>query len=211
MTLSSLPIGAILAGGEGRRFGSTPKPQARLGGTTLLDRVIARLRPQTAAMVLSVRAAAPWHGAVGLPVTLDPMAEVGPMAGIGAALSWARANYPNVRSVLTVPADCPFIPRDLVAKLSAACHDNVRIAVAASGEQRHHLIALWDVTLADDVMATVRGEGALAVHRFQARYAAASVTWPSAPVDPFFNVNSADDLSAAERYLGGVDQHLSRG
>jgi molybdopterin-guanine dinucleotide biosynthesis protein A len=50
----------------------------------------------------------------------------------------------------------------------------------------------------------------MAVHRFQARYAVTAVAWPTAPLDPFFNINSTDDLSAAERYLEGTARHRSK-
>jgi molybdenum cofactor guanylyltransferase len=102
--------------------------------------------------------------------------------------------------VLSAAADCPFLPNDLVARLhQARIEQNAQAAVAASGGQSHHVIGLWSVGLREELRHALAVEGIRKVERWTARYKIATVTWPTGPLDPFFNANTADDLAEAER------------
>src|ERR1700755_1702012 len=85
----------------------------------------------------------------GLPVVPDGVADFpGPLAGILAALDWAAADRPDVAWVVSAPAACPCLPRDLVARLHAArIEQDAQLAVAASDGQSHPVIGLWSVGL----------------------------------------------------------------
>src|SRR5437899_11011872 len=116
--------GALLAGGLARRMGGGDKPMRRIGGRTILERVIARLTPQCDGLILNANGDPARFAAFGLPVIADGVADFpGPLAGILAALDWAAANRPEVSLVLSAAADCPFLPRDLVVRLSQALSD----------------------------------------------------------------------------------------
>jgi molybdopterin-guanine dinucleotide biosynthesis protein A len=193
--------GAILAGGLARRMGGGDKPMRTIAGRSILDRVVDRLKPQCAALIINANGDATRFASFGLPVIADGIADfAGPLAGILAGLDWAAANRPDAKWVLSAAGDCPFLPRDLVARLHRARIDEgAPIAVAASGEHTHHTIALWDVSLRDDLRHVLTVENGRAVHRFIARHRAATVNWPDRPYDPFFNANTVDDLAEAER------------
>lgn len=201
-SLHTKPIGAVLAGGDGRRLGLGPKPLVMLAGKPLLRHVMTRLKPQTSALVLGLRSAEPWAQSFEVPVIPDEIANAGPAASVAAVLQWAKDKSPTV---LMCPADCPFIPLDLAQRLSAALDDKTDIVVATSGGQRHHLISLWRTRLADQVSDMVRA-GVVAVHRIQQNFRTTDVTWPTAPVDPFFNINTPDDLTMAEAIWSSSDQ-----
>ena len=112
--------GVLLAGGLARRMGGGDKPMRTIGGRTILDRVIARLKPQCDGLILNANGDPARFAAFGLPVIADGVADFpGPLAGILAALDWAAANRPDVKWVLSAAADCPFLPRDLV--VAPAC------------------------------------------------------------------------------------------
>ncbi len=72
------------------------------------------------------------------------------------------------------------------------------IAVAASGGRTHHVVALWPVGLASEMRRALVEEGLRKVEEFEARFPLALAEWPAALVDPFFNVNSPEDLARAE-------------
>src|SRR4051794_9842356 len=113
--------GVLLAGGLARRMGGGDKPMRSIGGRTILDRVIARLKPQCDGLILNANGNPARFAAFGLPVIADTVQDFpGPLAGILAALDWAAANRPEVSLVLSAAADCPFLPRDLVARLYQA-------------------------------------------------------------------------------------------
>jgi molybdenum cofactor guanylyltransferase len=198
--------GVLLAGGLARRMGGGDKPMRRIGGRTILERVIARLEPQCDGLILNANGDPTRFAAFGLPVIADGVADLpGPLAGILAGLDWAAANRPDVEFVLSAAADCPFLPRDLVARLYGALREqNAELAVAASDGQSHPVIGLWSVALREQMRHALVVEDIRKIDRWTARYKLATVTWPTAPLDPFFNANTMDDIAEAER-LAALD------
>jgi molybdopterin-guanine dinucleotide biosynthesis protein A len=198
--------GVLLAGGLARRMGGGDKPMREIAGRTILDRVIARLAPQCDGLILNANGDPGRFAAFGLPVIADGVADFpGPLAGILAALDWTAANRPDVSLVLSAAADCPFLPRDLVARLhQALVSENAQLAVAASDGQSHPVIGLWSVGLREELRHALVVEDIRKIDRWTARYRLATVTWAASPVDPFFNANTVEDIAEADR-LAALD------
>ena len=199
--------GVLLAGGLARRMGGGDKPMRTIRGRTILDRVIARLKPQCDGLILNANGDPARFAAFGLPVIADTVQDFpGPLAGILAALDWTAANRPDVGWILSAAADCPFLPRDLVARLQQArIAEGAELAVAASGGQSHPVIGLWSVALREKLRHALVVEDVRKIDRWTARFHLATVTWPTAPLDPFFNANTMDDIAEAER-LAELDE-----
>ncbi|HTZ68531.1 MAG TPA: molybdenum cofactor guanylyltransferase MobA, partial [Roseiarcus sp.] len=178
---------------------------------TILARVIERLKPQCESLVLNANGDAQRFASFGLPVIADGMENhPGPLAGILAALDWAAVSRPSAQWVLSVPGDCPFLPRDLVSRLRQALHaQGAELAVAASGGRMHPVVGLWSVALRDTLRQALVVEGVRKVDEWTGRYRVATVAWLAEPVDPFFNANTVDDLAEAERLAAIEDPGLS--
>jgi molybdopterin-guanine dinucleotide biosynthesis protein A len=187
------PAGVILAGGRSLRMG-TAKALVALQGVALLDRVLARVAPQVAELAISTNVAlsAPF------PQLTDPIGGFqGPLAGVLAALEWTAQRGHDL--VATFPCDTPFLPLDVVARLSAARAD---IAVARSAGRVHPVCAVWSTHLATDLRAVLTDErGERSVMRFQQRYRVEVVDFAAPLADPFLNMNCRADVEAAERVL----------
>lgn len=194
-------LGVLLAGGLARRMGGGDKPMQTIGGRPILERVIERLAPQCDQLILSANGDPARFASFGLPVIADTVTGfAGPLAGILAALDWAAAHRPEIEWIVSAATDCPFLPRDLVARLQRArIADGADIAVAASGGQTHHVIALWNVGLRNAMRSALVTEDIRSVGRWAARYRTATVEWPASPLDPFFNANTIEDIAEAER------------
>jgi molybdenum cofactor guanylyltransferase len=207
--MTEIPVtpGVLLAGGLARRMGGGDKPMRTIGGRTILDRVIARLKPQCDGLILNANGDPARFAAFGLPVIADTVKDFpGPLAGILAALDWTAANRPDVGWILSAAADCPFLPRDLVARLQRArIEQDAQLAVAASDGQTHPVIGLWSVALREELRRALVKEDVRKIDRWTARYRLATVTWPTEPLDPFFNANTMDDIAEAER-LAELDE-----
>ena len=202
VTTEMPPIpGVLLAGGLARRMGGGDKPMRQISGRTILTRVIARLEPQCDGLILNANGDPARFASFGLPVIADSVENFpGPLAGILAGLDWAAENRPDAEWVLSAAADCPFLPRDLVARLQRArIEQNAELAVAASGGQSHPVIGLWSVGLREELRHALVKENIRKIDRWTARYPLATVTWPTEPVDPFFNANTVNDLAEAAR------------
>jgi molybdopterin-guanine dinucleotide biosynthesis protein A len=192
-------IGIILAGGLARRMGGADKVRIRIGGKAILERVLTRLRPQCARLILNADAAR--FADAGLPVVADSVPDFpGPLAGILAGLDFAAAQTPAVPWIVSAPSDCPFLPHDLVSRLHQARRDtDATLACATSGGREHPVIALWPVALREDLRRALTEEAARKVGEWSARYKVGVAEWPVTPVDPFFNVNTPEDVGEAER------------
>lgn len=209
MTAREPITGVILAGGLSRRMGGGDKGLLDLGGATMLGRVIDRLRPQVGALVINANGDASRFAAFGLPVVADETADYsGPLAGILAGMRWSLAHVPAVRHIATVSSDAPFLPTDLVARLSPAIGDRPdQIALARSAGEVQPVIGVWPVALADDLQARLAA-GTRKIMAWAERHATVQVDFAEIDiggrkVDPFFNANTPEDLALARTLLGG--------
>jgi molybdenum cofactor guanylyltransferase len=196
-------LGVLLAGGLARRMGGGDKPLRRIGGRTILERVLERFAPQCDGLILNANGDPARFADLQMPVVADTVAGfAGPLAGILAALEWAQEHRPDCEWVASVAADTPFLPRDLVAQLhEARTTANLPLACASSGGRAHPVNALWPVALASDLRNALTVEDLRKIDRWTARHGIAHVEWPAEPVDPFFNANTPDDIAEAEEML----------
>jgi len=201
--MSKLPptLGLVLAGGLARRMGGGDKALLEIGGETILARVLERFGPQCSRVILNANGDPARFAFTQLPVVADDIPDfAGPLAGVLAGLDWAAAHAPDVAFVASVPGDCPFLPRDLVARLHAARQtENQPLACARSGEWRHPVVGLWPVALRADLRHALTQEGLHKIEVWTGRHGVAIADWPAAPVDPFFNVNTPADAAEADR------------
>jgi molybdopterin-guanine dinucleotide biosynthesis protein A len=202
--------GIILAGGLSRRMGAGDKTLLALGGRPLLDHVVARLAPQVGSVVLSANGDPARFAAVKLPVLADTVeGHAGPLAGILTGLEWAAANT-ACKSLVTAAGDTPFLPADLVERLAeAATKQPGAIAVASSSGRRHPTFALWPLGLRQALRHFLVDEDNRRVSAFIERHDFVEVEFPflaagGGEIDPFFNINVADDLAVAERLLQSI-------
>jgi molybdenum cofactor guanylyltransferase len=200
--------GVLLAGGLARRMGGGDKPLRTIGGQTILQRAIARLEPQCDGLALNANGDPARFSTFGLPVVSDSVKDfAGPLAGILAALDWVAETKPQARWILTVPADCPFLPSDLVGRLHQAVRaQNTDVAVAESGGRLHPVVALWKIDLREKLRHALVVEQLHKASSWAERCHAAQTSWSTDPIDPFFNANTADDLIEAER-LASLEHH----
>ncbi len=194
-------LGLLLAGGLARRMGGGDKPLRTIAGRSILTHVIERLAPQCDGLVVNANGDPARFAAYGLPVVADSIPDfAGPLAGILAGLDWMAAHRPESEWLVSVAADTPFIPDDLVLRLHVAREaQGVPLACAASGGWTHPVIGLWPVRLRADLRHALTVEDERKIDRWTARHGCASAEWPVTPVDPFFNANKPEDLDEAER------------
>src|SRR5262249_14491572 len=100
MTSTPLPLGLVPARGRGPGRGGGDKPRIHIGGKTILERVLARFKPQCAAVILNANGDPARFSDTGLPVVPDTVPGfAGPLAGILAGLDWTAAHAPAITDV----------------------------------------------------------------------------------------------------------------
>ena len=195
-------VGCILAGGRSTRM-RRDKASMELGGRPLVERVAGRLGPQVGHLVVNANASSDVHRRLGVPVVADTLpGHAGPLAGVLAALRHAEA-VPSASHVVTAPVDAPFLPGDLVARLSGALASPSDVAIAASCGRIHPVFALWPMEIAGALETWLKETADFSMRAWMDRCTVRVVDFPlSGGIDPFFNVNAPEDLTEAERLLG---------
>ena len=196
--------GLLLAGGRSSRLGGGDKALQVVAGRRLLDRVIERAAPQVCCLLLNANGDPDRFLSYGLPVIADGVGDHwGPLAGVLAGFRRLAETRPDIAWMATFATDTPLFPLDLVARLAARLvAEGADLAVAASAGRTHPVFALWPLRLAQPLHHALVEEGVRKVDAWIARYRAAVVDWPTDNGDdPFFNVNTAEDLAHLEQML----------
>lgn len=193
-------LGVILAGGRATRMGGGDKGLRQVAGQRLLDHVIARLGPQVGGMAINANGDPARLAEFELPVLPDSLPDhPGPLAGVLAGMDWAAGQ--GAHAIVTAAADTPFFPTDLVARLQAEAGPS-GLALAASRDTqgrywRQPTFGLWPVVLRDDLRAALIG-GLRKIVLWTDAHNAGQAVFESDHFDPFFNVNTPEDIAEAE-------------
>jgi molybdopterin-guanine dinucleotide biosynthesis protein A len=167
-------LGAIIAGGTSRRFGSD-KALAEIDGIRLIDRVASALRVQCDALVIVGRASSHWPSVEDL-----PHPGLGPLGGLAGALGHAaRIGFDQV---LTSGCDLPDVPAQLRSWLDPA-------PAVITGQP---LLGLWPSHMATGLLDHL----ATSSDRSMRRWIAVARARQVAPAEPVANINSREDLDA---------------
>lgn len=208
-------IGVILAGGQARRMGGGDKCLLELNGVTMLERAIDRLAPQTDGLLLNANGDGARFARFGIETVADETdAFLGPLAGVLAGLE--RAAALGADGIVTVAADTPFFPRNLTARLRAAAEiAGAPLALAATrGDAdepaRHPTFGFWPIELRAALRRALFEEGLRKIVAWTDSIGCACAVFTpldleGAPFDPFFNINTPEDLAAAAAALGAIE------
>ena len=182
-------------------MGGGDKALLQVGEWSMLDRVVNRLGAQTSWLVLNTNGDVRRFFSFDLPIVPDATPGFhGPLSGLLAGMRWAERNT-DAAWVVTVPCDTPFLPDNLVNRFTEELAAGAEIAVCRSRGRLHPIIGLWPIALADALEAWLSGQPERAAHAWLASRRWSAVDFAmEGDLDPFFNVNTPDDLVVARRY-----------
>ena len=203
----------LIAGGRSSRMGFN-KAEALLGDMTLAARIAARIgRSQN--VPLTLNGDCDWADASGLRRIPDTVpGRLGPLAGVLTALRDVPNVQPDATHVMTLPVDSPFFPSALVIRLAEAIGSVDEIAIASSQGREHPVFGLWPVAIAVDLEAWLLRDEKRRVRDFLSRHRVrlvdfAMIETAIGPLDPFFNINTPDDLATGETWLKAAEASAS--
>lgn len=209
-------LGVVLAGGLSRRMNGEEKSLLAFSGRTLMQHVCIRLAPQVASLIVNANGDPSRFSHLELPVVPDTVpGHAGPLAGVLAGMRWAQEHMPQLEFVATAATDTPFFPSNYVEKLASASGSAAdTVALATSGGKRHPVFGLWPVALADDLERFLGSGKGGKVMLFAERHRLVEVAFPVAAPgigDPFFNVNTPEDLERARSFEKGMEVWIEEG
>ncbi len=193
--LNNFPIdnitGVILAGGRGTRMGGRDKGLLKLNGVTLVEQVIAALRPQIGQLMISAnRNLKQYAQLCTCPVLVDTFGHYdGPLAGMATALSSTKTDY-----IVFAPCDSPLLSSQLVQRLyNALIENNAQVSVAHDGKRIHPVFSLFKRSLLPNLLAFL-DTGKRGVHNFIVQQNLAKANFSDVP-ETFLNINTLDKLN----------------
>ncbi|MCC9623852.1 molybdenum cofactor guanylyltransferase [Thalassospira sp. MA62] len=190
---NGVALGLILAGGDGQRMGGN-KPFRKVGGKSLIARVIDIAQAQCDQVMISSNAGPDVFAEYGLTVVADqPAPGQGPLGGILAGL---HALPDDIDWLVTFPVDCPIVPLDMVARLRAAAEDaGAKAAFASHADRDHYLSSIWHRDTAPVIADLLASDDRRVRGPLQALDAPRVVFEDQVSgLEPFTNVNTPDDL-----------------
>ncbi len=194
-------LGVILAGGLSRRMEGSEKTLLKLQGDTLISGVANKLGKQVPNIILNANGDTDRFSMLNLNVQADTVKGfAGPLAGVLAGMRWAQKNS-NATHIISAAADTPFFPDDYAQEMLVMANGlNAEIALAASNNNRHPVFGLWPINLADELEYFLVDEENRKVMLFVERYSNCIVEFKNLQndIDPFFNVNTPNDMKVAE-------------
>ena len=193
------PAAVILAGGRSSRMGGGDKCLLPLGDRPLIDHILDTVTPQTSDILINTNSDPAPFLKYGQPVLPDAISGFqGPLAGILTGMLWSRQRHPRQVHLLTVASDVPFLPHDLVARLSRGLGEQrADIAIASSPEGTHPTIGLWPVDLAERLEHDLMEGGVRSVHHWISTFRVAYAKFDSIALA---NINTPADLAACQQY-----------
>jgi len=194
--------GLLLAGGTSSRLGGGDKALRLLGGRPLLDHVLERFAPQVDPLLFNTNGDPARFAPRTFTIVADTLPDhPGPLAGVLAGLEWIKT-HGAARWLAVCPIDTPFLPLNLVARFVEHAEQAMApAAYATSNGAAHPVFSLWRSDLTLNLHRALMERGERKVRRFLADVGAIAVDWPGEVPDPFFNVNTPDDLERAEQLL----------
>lgn len=200
MSISQSVVGIILAGGLAKRMGGGDKCLLPLAGKTLLQRTVERAQPQVESLLLNANGNSLRFARTRLPVIPDVFPNnLGPLAGIHAGLKRMAADNPNAEWLASFASDTPFFPTDLVARLlDAATASKSQLAIAASNNRAHPTFALWHASLLEKIDQLLQTGDTPRLQDWVKQQKMVQEEFAADAYDPFLNINTPQDLYAAE-------------
>jgi len=196
-------VGVILAGGLSRRMGNQNKSFMPLANKPLFEHVLERFLPQCDTVLINSNSQSRQLASYNLPIIKDTLeGYLGPLAGILSAMEWTKQQLPETQWIASVPVDTPFLPKDLVSTLYQSIQKKHSTLVGVSSNGRTHpVIGLWSTRLVDDLRLALNDEGLRKIDLWTARYSISHQDFSNEVFDPFFNINSQEDLIQAESLI----------
>lgn len=192
--LSNIPV-VIAAGGDGSRIGGG-KPDLILNGIRLIDHTLRTAQCWSSHIAIAVRKASQLTLQPDIEMLIDNDEKGGPLSALFSALQYAQRKKAN--HVLLVPCDMPFLPDDLLERLEQEIGFS-QAALARSNGQVYPICALWSTDVIEHI-ADYAATGRRSLIGFAETMQATFTDWIETEPDPFFNINTPQDLKQAQAF-----------
>ena len=190
-------IALIMIGGKSSRMGGGIKSLLEFNNKNIFDRILEKLKPQIGKIIINLNLDEEKFAKYELPIIKDlKEGYLGPLAGIHSAMSWSIKHAREVEWLITVPGDTPFIPYDLISNFQNKISKNLKIILAQSNKHTHPIIGAWHISLFTSLDMHLN-KGTRKILTWANLHPIDFINYNFQKYDPFFNINTKDDLKKA--------------
>ena len=193
-------LGAVLAGGKSQRFGED-KSQVQLGNQLLIDYVLAEIIDVFNEIIIVSNNPIKFNQSEKVSLIKDFKNNLGPLGGVLSAMKWIKENNKDYQWVSTFPADTPFFKKQILEDfLKKIKPEESKLFFIKSNNTRHNIFGLWSVDLIDKLEEDLEN-GDRKVENWANSVGVKIVNMNFEKNDPFFNINTKEDLEKAKKYI----------
>ena len=193
-------LGVVLAGGKSQRFGED-KCQVKLGDKLLIDYILSEIIDEFKEVLLISNNRIEFKPSNKISLIEDLEKGLGPLGGILTAMKWIKENNKSYKWISTFPSDTPFFRKQILKNFLEEIKDyKEKLFFINSNDTRHNIFGLWSVDLLDRLEEDL-SKGERKVEMWANKVGVKSINMKFEIKDPFFNINTKEDLIKAEEYL----------
>ena len=193
-------LGVVLAGGKSQRFGED-KCQVKLGDKLLIDYILSEIIDEFKEVLLISNNKIKYNNSNKISLVEDTKRGLGPLGGILTAMKWIKENNRSYKWISTFPSDTPFFKKKILNNfLEEIKSYKGKLFFINSNDTRHNIFGLWSIDLLDRLEKDL-DNGERKVEMWANKIGVKSINMKFENKDPFFNINTKEDLIKAEEYL----------
>ena len=193
-------LGVVLAGGKSQRFGED-KCQVKLGDKLLIDYILSEIIDVFKEVLLISNNKIKYNNSNKISLVEDTKKGLGPLGGILTAMKWIRQNNKSYKWISTFPSDTPFFKKQILNNFLEEIKDyEGKLFFINSNDTRHNIFGLWSIDLLESLEKDL-DNGERKVEMWANKIGVKSINMKFENKDPFFNINTKEDLIKAEEYL----------
>ena len=193
-------LGTVLAGGKSQRFGED-KSQVMLEGKLLIDYILSEISSEFREILVVSNNKIDFKNSEKISIIEDFKKGLGPLGGVLSVMKWVKENNKNYEWVSTFPADTPFFKKEILQKFYKEIEiEKSKLFFIKSNMTRHNIFGLWSIDLLDKLEEDLN-RGDRKVELWANSVGVKVIDMDFKNIDPFFNINTKQDLEKAKEKL----------
>jgi len=193
-------LGVVLAGGKSQRFGQD-KSQVKLQNKLLINYVLEEIVDEFKETLIIANEPIKFMKSNNISIIKDFKSGLGPLGGVLTAMKWVKENNKKYEWISTFPSDTPFFTKkELKYFLENISLEKSKLFFIKSKDTRHNIFGLWSLKLINQLENDIlKGERKVEVWANSIGVSTVNIDYKK--MDPFFNINTKEDLKKAKEII----------
>ena len=189
-------LGVVLAGGKSQRFGED-KSQVKLGDKLLIDYILSEIIDEFNEVLVVSNNLIDFKQSEKISLIKDFKKDLGPLGGVLTAMKWVKDNNKDFQWISTFPVDTPFFKNEILKDFLKRINiEEGKLFFINSNNTRHNIFGLWSLDLMDKLEEDL-DKGERKVEVWANSIGVKNINMKFENKDPFFNINTKEDLKKA--------------